>query len=488
MVGSGVSGLTAALLLGLNGKRVLLLEKAPYIGGSLRRFKIQGIPYDTGFHFTGGLRDGELLHQMLRVLGLRDAVEPRFLKAERANTFVFEQTGECFDIPYGQPELTDSLVARFPKEERAITTYFSMIERVRNRTHTMDLLNINVIPEPVDEDYVTLQHVLDELTDNRQLQAVLSGFALCYGTPPSEVSFAAHARMCLDLYQSIARVVHGGDAFVDGFSEAFESLDVDVLCNEEIVECVGGENRQIERIKLSNGTDVSFDSCLLTIHPRSILELLPDDRLSRGFIHRIEGYEPSSGFLACFGVGADKLGHVRIISFFPDSDVNALLDDGGAERESALVLLCDQEIVNGESVGTLISLEPCSVKQMEPWQNSRLKKRDTSYYEWKARHAARVKERIATVYPDAAASIEILDAASPLTFRDYLNSPDGSAYGIRQKMGQFNLIGRLPWRNMFAAGQSALLPGIAGAMMSSFIVCRSLVGREQLRTFISEKL
>ena len=75
-----------------------------------------------------------------------------------------------------------------------------------------------------------------------------------------------------------------------------------------------------------------------------------------------------------------------------------------------------------------------------------------------------------------------------LTYRDYLHSFDGSAYGIKQKLGQYNLIGRLPVRNLFAAGQSALLPGVAGAMMSSFIVVRSMVGRDAFNRFMGTRL
>jgi len=75
-----------------------------------------------------------------------------------------------------------------------------------------------------------------------------------------------------------------------------------------------------------------------------------------------------------------------------------------------------------------------------------------------------------------------------LTYRDYLNSPDGSAYGIKQKVGQYNLIGKLPVRNLFAAGQSSLLPGIAGAMMSSFIVTRAVLGKDHFNRFVGEAL
>jgi all-trans-retinol 13,14-reductase len=75
-----------------------------------------------------------------------------------------------------------------------------------------------------------------------------------------------------------------------------------------------------------------------------------------------------------------------------------------------------------------------------------------------------------------------------LTFRDYLNSFDGAAYGIKQKIGQYNLIGKLPVRNLFVAGQSALLPGVTGAMMSSFIVIRQVLGKEFINRFVSKRL
>ena len=72
-----------------------------------------------------------------------------------------------------------------------------------------------------------------------------------------------------------------------------------------------------------------------------------------------------------------------------------------------------------------------------------------------------------------------VETASMLTFRDYLGSSCGSAYGILQQVGQYGLFGRLPGRNLYAAGQSALLPGVLGAMMSGFLAARLMVGRER---------
>ena len=74
VVGSGVSGLTTALILAMNQRKVLLIEKSPKIGGSLSRFYKKGIPFDTGFHFTGGFANDLILSDMLSVLSINDDI------------------------------------------------------------------------------------------------------------------------------------------------------------------------------------------------------------------------------------------------------------------------------------------------------------------------------------------------------------------------------------------------------------------------------
>ena len=85
-------------------------------------------------------------------------------------------------------------------------------------------------------------------------------------------------------------------------------------------------------------------------------------------------------------------------------------------------------------------------------------------------------KKIEKVYPEYAGKINVLSSSSTLTFEDYL-PPFGSAYGIVHKVGEQNLFGRLPVRNFYAVGQSTLIPGALGAMLSSFIVGRYLLGR-----------
>ena len=95
VVGSGISGMTLALLLGSRGRSVLLLEKSPQIGGSMARFYRGNVPFDTGFHFTGGFYRNGILHDMLTVLGMEDLIKPIYVTHPRDNRFVFERDGRA---------------------------------------------------------------------------------------------------------------------------------------------------------------------------------------------------------------------------------------------------------------------------------------------------------------------------------------------------------------------------------------------------------
>ena len=64
VIGSGISGMTLALLLAKTGAKVAVLEKSAAIGGSMQRFSRNGCPLDTGFHFTTSLTGafGDMFH------------------------------------------------------------------------------------------------------------------------------------------------------------------------------------------------------------------------------------------------------------------------------------------------------------------------------------------------------------------------------------------------------------------------------------------
>lgn len=480
VVGSGISGLTMSLLLAMNGHKVLLIEKGPRIGGSLSRFSRRGIAFDTGFHFTGGLHDGGILADILSFLGIRDVIEPVYYSEEFKNQFIFESAGRRLEHPSGIDNIKKQFKGYFPGDADAIDRYFEKVQSVCRRTPSLNI-HENVIASPgLDEDYISLDAVLKGLTSNGLLRGLLSAYAMCYGVKPSEISFANHSRMALSFYESFACVKQGGDAFVKAFEEKFKEHEVEVRCGTFISELADISDHKVGRFVLNTGDEVAADACVMTIHPREMLKLLPAKQFSRAFMSRAESFEPSVGFFTVFGLlkpgVSDPYPDSGVTSLFPNEDVNLLLDPA-YRGEPALVIIKSPE-QNDEGRGVCI-LEPSFAEHVSAWTASRRGQRPAEYREYKNRKVEAIKDHVYKVLPAYRESLELVDAGSMLTFKDYLNSPDGSAYGVKQKMGQFNIIGKLRLHNLYVAGQSALLPGIIGAMMSSLIVGRQMLGKEQ---------
>jgi phytoene dehydrogenase-like protein len=490
IVGSGISGLTLAYLLSVNGKKVLLLEKASSIGGSLKRFYKNGIPFDTGFHFTGGFYKDGILYDMLSVLGIKDAIHPVFLSSPKANRFVFENEGITYDMPTGIDNLRDKLAKYFPGETAGINNYFELVKKICKNTTAMDLRKISLTADPCEEDFISLDDVLNRLIKDSLLKGFLAGYAMCYGTKPSEVSFANHARVAFGLYESVARIEGGGESFISAFKESFKNLKIDIKCNSYITECSDIKDNSVGRFVLNTKEDVLSDYCTFTLHPEEVLKVLPHKYLSRAFIERVGGFEESSGFFSVFGFVDDKdqgSFEPSIASLFPSSNINDLLDYN-YKGKTALIILKSLEKINGKTYKAINAFEPSFTDSVWPWKNSFTGKRPKDYLDYKKKKTEDIVSRIHNFYPEYKDSFHIVDSASVLTFRDYLNSPYGSAYGIKQKIGQFNLFGKLPLSNIYVCGQSAVLPGLVGAMLSSFIIARGIIGKDEYTKFIMGRL
>ncbi len=490
VVGSGISGFTLALLLGLHGRKVLLLEKATTTGGSLSRFKRDGVPLDTGFHFTGGFAEDGVLTQMLEVLGIADAIQPDHITREEDNRFIIEETGSAYNMPVGYEAVISKMKEHFPGESAAIDEYYRLVQEVCSNTVLMDLRTITDTAIPVDEGFINLRDMLDSLTDNAELKTLMAGYSMCYGVAPQEVSFANHCRVAYSLYKSIARVKNGGDAFINAFHDRLSGLDVEIRCNTFITSCENIANRHVGSFILNTGEEVSAEHCVFTIHPRHILQVLPREHVSKAFVSRVEAFEPSVGFFSLFAE-VEKSDGVEdfkpaIVSLFPSSDINALFDPA---CKRPLVMVKSRETdKSGKSRNIINAFELSYPSDVEKWADTKRGKRPDDYCAYKKEHIDSITERIFAQYPEYREGFKLLESASMLTFRDYLNNPYGCAYGIKQKMGQFSLFGKLPLRNIHAAGQSSVLPGLVGAMMSSFIVGRTLLGKDVFKDLVEQGL
>ncbi len=489
VVGSGIAGLTAARILSQHKKKVLLLEKAKVLGGSLARFKLKGVPFDVGFHFTGGFTDDRtgVLDNMLSALGVREQIKPLFYPRDACHHMIFPEINTTFVVPCGIDKLRQRMKADFPQHRAGIDKYFDRLHVVIDGTPTLAMSGFDDFPPPLDEDHITLQTVMDDCVTDPLIQTIFGALCMCYGTRPNEVSFATHARVCYGLQESLARVEDGGQAFVDAFVHVLERDGVDIQTNITIAQCEDVVDRKVEKFILTDGTEVTAPSCIFAIDPRSILEILPKQHLSKAFQSRVTDFEPTMAFFTLFGtidrpIESDV---VTMTSVLPGMDLNHMLTPHSAEPvDGPLLVLRNLEHGRADALQTVTALEVAFPESTNQWNDTFLRRRPAEYYKYKDDRCRSIVNRMDQFMPQCQ-GMKVIDTSSSLSYRDYLNSPEGAAYGIKQKMGQFNVTGRLPLTNLYAAGQCALLPGVIGAMTSAFFVCRSILGREVFKQFLS---
>ncbi len=493
IIGSGISGLTVALILAQNNRSVLLLEKAPFLGGSMKRFYKEGIPFDVGFHFSGGLGENEVLSSMLSVLDINNTIKPYFFDKPGDNKIVFEKENECITVLPGIENFRKKLKSLFTEETDAIDSYFDFIQKIYNETVVLDLKNIEKLTVRFDEDYISLSDTLEKLTENKLLKAILKAYWPCYGTRPSEISYANHCRIVAAFYEKIAKVVDGGDALIEAFEKKLTDLGVDIKLNTEVDKFGEVAKRNVSGCKLTTGECVEAENYIFAINPKEIVKSLPYKYLSKGFLARVNDFESSTGFFSLYCIADESLTdcidfYPSVITLYPDYEVNSI-SDGISHDRTAVIVFIDKESDNNGSKHLVFNiLETSCIEDVSKWSDlSRAKKKNKDYLKYKKDRVSKILERVYMRFPELRETLKVLDSASLLTYKRFLNSYDGSAYGIKQKVGQFNLFARLPIKNIYAVGQNSVLPGIVGAMISSFMLGRLLIGEEKYNRYVERR-
>ena len=73
--------------------------------------------------------------------------------------------------------------------------------------------------------------------------------------------------------------------------------------------------------------------------------------------------------------------------------------------------------------------------------------------------------------------------STPLTYRDYTQTPEGSAYGLRKDYREpviTLLSSRTPVPNLFLPGQNLMLHGLHGVTMTTLFTCAEILGKERI--------
>lgn len=487
VIGGGIAGLTAALVLAKNGQRVALVEAAHRTAPVVRGFSRKGVLFDTGFHYAGGLHEGGALNVLLRYLGLSGRLRTRAFDPEGFDVYRCLDPEFEFAFPYGYDRVRDRLEAAFPREREAVGSYLTEVRRIC--TH-LPFLNLDASPRMEaleDQQGLTLAQFLDRITGDRALQAVLSFHCFLHGVPPDEVSLVAHAGVVGPFFESAHGLVGGGLRLAEAFDEALAENGVDVHCGKRVQEILFSSSGALEGVALAGGERVGGRQCIAAIHPAQFIELVPRGLFRPAYVNRMRELEDTpSAFMLCGATDApvaDLEGRNRY--FFPSPDASWFRDESPLAGRP-LYVTAAWTPGDDPSPRGFVALWPAPNGATAGWNGSRRRARPHDYLKFKAEAADTLRSQLERWWPALGSRILHLEAATPLTLRDYAGSPHGSLYGVKHSVAQINPMVTTRAAGLYLAGQAVAAPGVLGAMVSAFLACGAALGHDRLRRAVGE--
>ena len=133
IIGSGIGGLCTAALLGLKGKRVLVLEKHFKIGGWTHTFRRNNYEWDVGIHYIGQVHKTHSPVRRLFDLISDGKLEWSYMD-KNYDRIIFPDMSYDFVAP--REKFVEDMTAYFPKEERAIMSYMDLLDQVSNNSRS----------------------------------------------------------------------------------------------------------------------------------------------------------------------------------------------------------------------------------------------------------------------------------------------------------------------------------------------------------------
>jgi len=471
VIGGGVSGLTTAVLLAQNGRRVCVLEQAAQIAPTIRGFVRKGTYFDTGFHYGTMLGEGEPFRRLCERLGIMSDIDVRPYACTADSLYVTEE-GFTFDFESGLDKFIGRLIGLFADERPAIVRFGDRVRDFLTRLNDSffaTVMNPAAIFQNGSEPF---SKYLDSNFSSPRLKTILSSHAVLYGSVPQETSVDYHTMVCGAYYDRSWQIVGGGRAIVDGFARKLRECGVAVHTGCHVARIRTDEGKAVEAVVLENGETIFCENCIFTGHPRNLVSMLPAGSLRPVYQSRLESLEDTVSAIVvyCRSGKAGREGALNntilLHRQFPDL---FCYDAAFANRP----MYISRSIGENRSDGLSI-ICPCLYGEVERWKDSVVGERPAAYYQWKREAAEAVVEGARKYCDGRLGDVEIVDVATPLTFRDFMGAPQGCLYGPKHRVEDMPFMPGTRVKGLYLSGQTIITAGVMGVMVAGFVTAASI--------------
>ena len=480
IIGSGLGGLECGFILAKNGMKVCVLEQDAQIGGCLRTFRRGNMLFDTGFHYVGGLDEGQSLHRFFRFFGLLD------LPWCRLDETGFDEVvigNKSWLMANGYEGFVDTLAQAFPHQRQNLTNYAAFLKQVSE--HLFDVY----MPQKNDNIFTTslitrsAYEFLNETIDDPLLRKVLSGTSLKMELNAEKLPLYVFAQINSSFIESAWRLQGGGGQIADRLAQQINAMGGEIRTNSKVTKMTEKVGK-IDIVEVNGNEHLSAQWVISNAHPAYTLSLIDETKsIRRIYRKRITSLPNTFGlFTANIKLKPNSLPYLNRNVYIHTNDVDLWRFKQNDPLSSVLVSYYLPETNEPYAPGIDL-ITPMSWSQVERWKDKPQGHRGEDYVMMKNDQTEACIAFVSKHIPELKKSIDKIFTSTPLSYHSYTNTIAGSAYGIQKDYNQpmyTILTPRTPIPNLQLTGQSLNIHGILGVTVTSFFTCAEILGMEKV--------
>ncbi len=478
IVGSGLGGLLCGYTLSKEGYNVCVLEKNSQLGGCLQNFGRDGHVFETGVHYIGSLGEGQILNQYFRYFELMDKLKLKKLDEDCFDKIHFGGKDYCY--AQGFERFTDTMLSYFPSEKEAISKYVNKIQEVSIALNLMTLTEIDENSFDLEINNIIASNYIESITSNKDLQNVLAGTNPLYAGVKGKSPFSLHALINYSFIESAWRIENGSGEIARQLTKSIKGFGGTVRNNSEVNSFVF-ENDELKAVELINGEKIYAKNFISNVHPARTLELIESHKLKKAYRKRIESLENTvSNFTIYISLKEDTFPLLNHNYYYYGMDD---VWSGGKydtkDWPQLYLMMTPPSKHTTKFARSMIVMTYMRFDEVKKWEHTYVGDRGDDYLQFKQDQTERLLNLIYQKYPELKDCIQSVSSSTPLTYRDYTGTVEGSMYGILHdatKPLETMVSSRTKIPNLFLTGQNIKFHGVLGVTIGSIVTSSCLLG------------
>jgi len=398
---------------------------------------------------------------------------------------IINVNGTEYKYSMGYEKFNQTLISYFPSEKDAIIKYSDKIKEVAN---SLNLYNLREVEpnEMFDIDYLKVNafSFIKSLTSNTRLQSVLSGLNSLYAGTPENTPLYVHALINNFYIESAYRFVGGSAQIADLFAEQIKNNGGEILRKKNVNKFVFNE-KELVAVELKNQEKYFANYFISDIHPSVTLDMIEPGRIRKAYFNRINNLKNTiSAFSLYIVLKKNSFPYINSNYYYYRSENvwGVSYYDKGPWPGGYMLFTSPNHNTNKYADGITV-ITYMKYDEMKKWENTWIENRGDDYLKMKQEKAECLLNLVEKQFPDIRKHIKSFYTATPLTYRDYIGSKDGSMYGIEidcnNTMFSY-ILPRTKVPNLLLTGQNINLHGMLGVTIGSVLTCGEILGINNL--------